>query len=331
MTKQDLINEVVVLMGKYLDSEGAIYLNNILTMKLHNVILTADETLPSCEVKDNEYLIKRFIIDQTAKGLSNSSIKQYVVIVKQFFAKTGLSYHDVTGQDITDYLAIRQVQDGISQSYKGTISRYLSVFFGWAYRKHHIDEDIMRDVDKVKFKQKKKERLTDEEIEQCRDVVKNNLRSNALLELMIGAGMRVGEIANLNIDDLDFQSGTIRIWGEKTDEYRTGFMSARMKLTLRAYIGDRISGPVFIGRRGKGKLTNSTIETIAKKIAADAGCHCKATVHTYRKTFASVMYRKTGDVLLVSKLLGHSGTDVTVKYYLVDDVAEMQNKVNHVA
>ncbi len=54
-------------------------------------------------------------------------------------------------------------------------------------------------------------------------------------------------------------------------------------------------------------------------------------MHVYRKTFASVLYRKTGDVLLVSKLLGHAKPDMTVQYYLIDDIEEMQHKYNRVA
>lgn len=47
--------------------------------------------------------------------------------------------------------------------------------------------------------------------------------------------------------------------------------------------------------------------------------------------FASIMYRKTGDILLVSKLLGHAKADMTVQYYLIDDIDEMQHKFNRVA
>lgn len=50
------------------------------------------------------------------------------------------------------------------------------------------------------------------------------------------------------------------------------------------------------------------------------GCKFSATVHSFRKTFASREYRRTKDVLFVSKRLGHSSTDVTIKYYICDDI-----------
>lgn len=330
MTKNDVINEVVMEMSGELGRESIDKLKVTLAVKLHNFELVASETRPSVEIKDNDWILKRFLIDMMAMNLEKSTIKQYVGMVKKFFLDTGLTYADATGQDIMDYLAIRQYRDKISSSYKATIFRYLRVFFSWAYRKHHIGVDVLRDVDSVKFTRKAKDRLTDEEVERCRLVVKNDAKSSALLELMLSTGMRVGEIASLKVQDLDFQTGEIVIWGEKSNKERIGFMSAPCKVALQRYLDGRTEGMVFEGRN-HGGVCNSTIEKIAKGIAEEANCHVKATVHIYRKTFASVTYRKTNDILLVSKLLGHADTETTIKYYLVDDVQDMMYKMRKVA
>lgn len=330
MTKNDLINEVIMEMSGELGRESIDKLKITLIVKLHDFELVASETRPSVDVRDNEWLLKRFIIDMTAINLERTTIKQYVYIVRKFFADTGLSYVSTTGQDIMDYLAIRQYRDNISSSYKATIFRYLRVFFSWAYRKHHIEVDVLRDVDSVKFTRKAKDRLTDEEVERCRLVVKNDPKSSALLELMLSTGMRVGEIASLKVQDLDFQTGEIVIWGEKSNKERIGFMSASCKVALQRYIDGRTEGMVFEGKN-HGGVCNSTIENMAKGIAESANCHVKATVHIYRKTFASVTYRKTNDILLVSKLLGHADTETTIKYYLVDDVEDMMYKMRKAA
>lgn len=329
--KNDVINEVIISMQEYLDSKEMDMLKNVLIVKMHDFEIVSSNTLPSTEVCDNQWAIKRFSIDMMAAGKRKSTIEQYMRTVKNFFDKSGLNYSNTTGQDITDYLAIMQYEKKISNSYKATIRKYLKAFFDWAYRKHHIDVDVMRDVDKVAFKQKKKDRLTDEEVEKCRYVVKHDTRKAALLELMLNTGMRVGEIAKLNISDLDFDQNTIRIYAEKTDTVRQGVITARLKIALRAYLGDRKEGALFIGKRGKGRMCNASIEALSKEIAFEAGCHCKSTVHVYRKTFASVLYRKTSDILLVSKMLGHANTDVTIKYYLVDDIEDMKYRVQRAA
>lgn len=327
--KNDIINEVIVSMQDYINSEASEVLKNVLIVKLHGIEFTASETLPSTEVCDNEWAIKRFSIDMMAAGRRKSTIEQYMRTVKNFFDKTGLNYTNTTGQDVTDYLAIRQYQDKISNSYKSTLMKYIGAFFKWAYRKHYINEDVMRDVDRVNFKPKKKERLTDEEIEKCRYIVHGDAEKTALLELMLNTGMRVGEIEKLEVSDINFEENTIRIYAEKTDTVRYGILVPRLKVALKAYLKGRTSGTVF--QRRNGKMSKNTIELIAKKIANAAGCHCKATVHIYRKTFASVLYRKTNDVLLVSKMLGHASTEVTIKYYLVDDIDDIKYRVKKAA
>ena len=85
-------------------------------------------------------------------------------------------------------------------------------------------------------------------------------------------------------------------------------------------------------RAPHNRMKEYGIEKLAKEMAVRGGVtRITATVHVYRKTFASVLYRKTGDVLLVSKLLGHAKPDMTVQYYLIDDIEEMQHKYNRVA
>lgn len=203
---------------------------------------------------------------------------------------------------------------------RSTIQKYMSSFFAWAYRKKHIEDDVSRDIDKIRQPQKRKERLSDEEIARASLSIGHDLRLNALFELMLSAGPRVGEIVNLDIDNLDFAHKEIHIWGEKTSQWRTCFMTERCKQALKQYIGDRTEGAVFIGLRGRGRMCNKSIEDMVKEIALFGGCKFNATVHSFRKTFASREYRRTKDVLFVSKRLGHSSTDVTIKYYICDDV-----------
>lgn len=327
MTKSDVINEILMEMGEDMDRNTLDKLKVVLIVKLHDYELVAAETRPSTEVRDNDWILKRFLIDMTAANLEKSTIKQYVCTTRKFFDDTGLSYSNTTGQDITDYLAVREYRDHIAPGYKATILRYLRVFFKWAYRKHHIEEDVLRDVDSIRLNRKKKERLTDDEVERCRLAAKSSAKSSALLELMLSTGMRVGEIANLKVEDLDFHTGEIRIWGEKSNKERVGFMSSACKVALQRYLSGRTDGMLFTGRRRNSETSNATLEKLAKNIAEAASCHVKATVHIYRKTFASVMYRKTNDILLVSKLLGHADTETTVKYYLVDDIQDMKYKV----
>ena len=163
-----------------------------------------------------------------------------------------------------------------------------------------------------------------------------DVRERALFELMMSTGMRVGEIAKLKVEDVDLMQRKISIHGEKSgNAEREGYLSIRARNALDRYIAGRTSGYVFRPVRDilddADPIGNGTIEKIAKDIAKRAGVHCTATVHIYRKTFASETYRRTGNIKLVSILLGHSSTDITEKYYLIDDMKSIEYQALYAA
>lgn len=320
MTKAELINDVIYEMSGYLTPDGVDQFKTVMTVKLVDYNLSAVETLPSTEVYDNEWILKRYIIDLTATGRKRGTINGYMAVLKKFFRDTGLNYYTCTGQNVMDYLAVRQYKEKISKAYAETSQKYFSSFFQWAYRKKHIPEDISRDIDKIKAPQKHKQRLSDEEIVRASMAIAGDARLTAFFELMLSAGPRVGEIVTMKIENLDFDRREIRIWGEKSSQWRTCFMTERCRQALKRYIGNRREGPAFLGKRGKGGMCEHSFEEMAKEIGVLAGCRFKTTVHCYRKTFASKEYRRTKDILYVSRRLGHSSTDVTIKYYICDDI-----------
>ena len=142
MTKAELINDVVYEMTGYLTPEGIDRLKTVITFKLVNINLAAAETLPSTEIFDNEYIMKRYIIDLTATGRKQSTIKLYITIIKKFFAETGLNYHNCTGQDVMDYIATRLHKDKISKAYASTIQKYMSSFFAWEIGRASCSERV---------------------------------------------------------------------------------------------------------------------------------------------------------------------------------------------
>lgn len=340
MTKNELINDIAASLAASMDYEQVDMIKTIFIIKMRGYEIHEENTLPSTEVINNDYILQRFTVDMIAKGLKESSIKAYINVIKPFLEDVGINFTNITSQHITDYLAIKKVTKNVhgrrnTQSYIAGICRVMFIFFGWAYRKHHISQDIMRDVDRIKSKQKKKDRITPEEIETCREVLNDN-REKALFELMMETGMRVGEIAKLKIEDIDFVRRSVSIHGEKSESSdREGYLSIKARNAIHKYIAGRTSGYVFRPLRkvldDDKAISTGAIEDIAKSIGKRAGVHCTTTVHVYRKTFASEKYRRTGDIKMVSILLGHASTTITEKYYLVDDMKDIAYKALYVA
>lgn len=326
MTKIDLINEIKYEMQNIMDKQAMDRLEIILLVKMKDFELTAIKQLPSTEVKTNDWAFKRFEIDMYAQGLEEGTMKQYMYAVKKFFDITGKNFREVTGQDITDYLFLYQYKYKIGNTYKALLLCCLRAFFRWAYRKHYIDQDITIDTVRVKIDKKKKERLTDEEVEDIRDVLKT-VREKALFELLMSTGIRVSEVVRLDISDVDLRERTVSIYADKTNEYRVGFLSQAAAKALKKYIDNHPGNEkaLFVSERSPyQRLQKGGIQEITKEIGRRADVHVVTTVHVFRKTFASILYRKTHDLLYVSKLLGHKDTEVTVDRYLIDDLDDMK-------
>ncbi len=324
INKQGIINQIVSDMFD-LSPDLRDRLRLTLTFRLKDYDLTSIESLPSVSTFDNQHILECFATDKLAENCESSTIKVYLYNLRSFFRYTGLHWSSVTGHDISAYLATRKWKDKISDSYMASMQKTFCVFFGWLYKRRYIDHDLRDDIPKTRAVQKEKQRLSDDEIERCR-MVASTLFERAFLELMLSTGLRVGEIINLNIEDLDFDKREIRVYGEKTNQWRVVFMSPGCKMHLMAYVGDRKNGAVFLSRLKK-RVSTYTLERVARGLSIRAGCKVIATVHTYRKTYASILYNKTNDVMAVSKMLGHAKTDTTIKYYLVDDVEMMRRKI----
>ena len=331
MDKNMLINDVVYEMAPNLTREQLDRLKITLLVKMQDCEVSEMQYLPAVSTHDNDWIINRFRVDSIAKGMAESTLGQYVIAVRNLFKEIGKHYREITGQDVTDYLAVKQYRDKISVNYKVTLRKYFSSFFGWAFRRHHIDSNIMDDVDSMRAVQKKKDCLSDDEVEAIRES-DLTIKERAIFELMVSTGMRVGEISLLDVSDVDFAHRRISVFGEKTQQYRTALLTIKAARALRRYLEARVqeSEALFIADRSPyGRMQNPAIEKVAKRIARRAGItRLPATVHVYRKTFVTMMYRKTKNILMVSKLAGHAQTDTTVKYYLIDDLEDMQHTYN---
>lgn len=331
MDKNMLINDVVYEMAPNLTREQLDRLKITLLVKMQDCEISEMQYLPAVWTHDNDWIINRFKIDSTARGMAESTLSQYIIAVRNLFGETGKHYREITGQDVTDYLAVRQYRDKISVNYKVTLRKYFSSFFGWAFRKRHIDSNIMDDVDSMKSVQKKKDCLSDDEVEAIRES-EMSAKERAIFELMMATGLRVSEIVLLNVSDLDLEHKRINVFGQKTQQYRIGMLTIKAVRAIRAYIKVRKgeSQALFVSDRSPyERIHKASVEKIAKRIAARVGItRISTTVHVYRKTFVTSLYRKTKNILMVSKLAGHSQTDTTVKYYLIDDLDDMQHTYN---
>ena len=140
------------------------------------------------------------------------------------------------------------------------------------------------------------------------------VRDVAVLELLYATGLRVSELASLDLDALDRETRTVRVLGKGSKERMVPY-GAPAARALDAYLGRRAAaqGPVFVNRRG-GRLSARSIHTIVRRAARAAGVTRRVSPHTLRHTFATHLLDRGADLRMIQELLGHSRLSTTQRY-----------------
>ena len=146
-----------------------------------------------------------------------------------------------------------------------------------------------------------------------------DLRDRAILELLFSTGLRVSELVNLNIENVNMKSGEFSVRG-KGEKIRLVFLSDSAKRSLVNYFEKRkdLSPALFVGFKNGNKeysrLTSRSVQRIVKKYATMAGIVKKITPHTLRHSFATDLLMNGADIRSVQAMLGHSSITTTQIY-----------------
>ncbi len=149
----------------------------------------------------------------------------------------------------------------------------------------------------------------------------SGLRDRAILEVLYSAGLRVSELAGLNVADLDFAGGTLRVRGKGRRE-RIAPVGSYAKGALKAWLAvRRVSAreksgpeaPVFVNKFGR-RLTTRSVGRMLEKHLRTTGLDRRTTPHTLRHSFATHLLDRGADIRSVQELLGHKSL-VTTQIY----------------
>ena len=176
----------------------------------------------------------------------------------------------------------------------------------------------MRRIHKIKTKQQVKEVITDEAIEKLRDHC-SCTRDLAMIDLLYSTGIRVGELVNLNISDIDFEARECVVFG-KGDKERRVYFDAKAKLHLQDYLNSRSDGnpALFVTLDSPhDRLKISGVEIRMRKLGRSLNM-TRIHPHKFRRTMATRAIDKGMPIEQVQKILGHSQIDTTMQYAIVN-------------
>ena len=219
-------------------NEMAEYLNIAQMKKLQEVLLKnlAENAPQKAEISNAAYL-QMFLDSKRIEGCSERTLQYYRVTVERLLQTVTTPIRKICTEEIREYLSGYQQINGCSKVTVDNIRRNISSFFSWLEEEDYILKSPMRRIHKIKTKQPVKEIISDEAIEQLRDHC-TCARDLAMIDLLYSTGMRVGELVNLNIADVNFEARECVVFG-KGDKERRVYFDAKAKLHLQNYLHRR--------------------------------------------------------------------------------------------
>ena len=264
----------------------------------------------------------------------------YLKIVKKYSDKTILSYSD----DLIEYneflgnnfINILNIDLNITKEYlkylydrkinKNSISRKLSSirgFYNYLLKEQIITNNYFNNIPNPKKELYLPKYLKDEELDKIFSVCNMNNpineRDTLIIELLYATGIRVSELVNIKIKDINREDKSIKVLG-KGDKERIVLYNNHTEKALDTYLNDgyhifnkQNNGYLILNKNG-GKLSERYVRVIINNLVRKAGLDIKISPHTIRHTFATDMLEEGADLMTVKELLGHESLNTTSIY-----------------
>ena len=300
-------------------NEMSEYLSIAQMKKLQEVILSAfaGNQAPKKDISNDEFL-KMFLDAKRIEGCSERTITYYQATVNHMLSKIQTGVRKITTDEIREYLSDYQKWNNCSNVTVDNVRRNISSFFSWLEEEDYILKSPMKRIHKIKTKTVVKSTISDEGIEKLRDNCKEK-RDLAIIDLLYSTGIRVGELVNLNIEDINLEGRECVVYG-KGDKERRVYFDAKAKVHIKEYIETRkdSNSALFVTLDAPyDRLKISGVEIRLRNLGRKLNLE-RIHPHKFRRSMATRAIDKGMPIEQVQKILGHSQIDTTMQYAMVN-------------
>lgn len=293
------------------------------------------------------------------KSYSEVYIKNLIVTIRQFLEfvnvyKLDGRYTSIENISLNDIRLLKNsdiysfiyflAENHYKQSSRIVKIEHLRTFFDYLYRiKRNIFKEPLKKIQREKkIDIKLPNYLSLKEAEQLVEIYSNSndindIRDNAILRIFLNCGLRISEVANLKITDIDLKNDKFTIIGKGNKE-RVAYINASTKEALLKYLEIRKNIETKIKRdkyilflsQKRSKMDVKTIRRLIKKAYELVGIDSKHySVHTLRHTCATLLYKTGVDIKIIQEILGHVEIDTTEIYTHLHNEKVMKAMQNH--
>ena len=276
-------------------------------------------------IKEFKYYLK------VERSLADNSIQSYLRDINKlanYSRDIKKNEKSITTKDIRNFI-IHLVSEKISPRSQARIISGIKAFYKYLILEDYITDDPTLLIENPKIGLKLPEVLSVEEIELIISSIdlskKQGQRNKAIIETLYSCGLRVTELINLKISNINFNDEYIKVIGKGNKERLTPIGSNALKY-IKIYVNEvrihkKISKGhediVFLNNRGS-KLSRVMIFTLIKNILKKIGIKKKVSPHTFRHSFATHLIEGGADLRAVQEMLGHESITTTEIYTHLD-------------
>lgn len=266
------------------------------------------------------------------RGLSKNSISSYILDLNKltkYLVQHEIKSSPITIKAITIQEFIYDVAKSLSARSQSRLISALRGFFDFLIFEDYRETNPLALIESPKIGRKLPDTLSVKDIDTLINTIDlgkpQGERNRAILETLYSCGLRVSELTNLNISDLFFDEGFIKVTG-KGNKQRFVPISPLTQKYITLYkneirphipIVDAHRDTLFLNRRGK-QLTRAMIFTIVKQLAEKAGINKTISPHTFRHSFATHLLENGADLRAIQLMLGHESITTTEIYMHID-------------
>jgi integrase/recombinase XerC/integrase/recombinase XerD len=267
---------------------------------------------------NRDELVSKFLKSRR-QGLSPKTIQFYYGYLNRAITVVGV---DVTGQNIARFLNTLQCSNGGKHAY----FRALQAFYGWLYsRKSGYDLSPQNNpiliVDAPKVEKKILPSLTTEQVDTLINIA-HNQRDRCIISLLADSGIRLNELANIKVKDIDWSNYTVTIWGKGNKQRKAPF-TGRTDSLLKEWLSSNGHSLNIWG------MNDRQIEWMLRNLEKQTGIKCNP--HSFRRGFACNLHRKGLSTLDIMHLGGWQDLSMVLRYtrsVTFEDCLEHYRKVS---
>ena len=279
-------------------------------------------------------LIEMYLKFMDDKDCSPHTLRNYKTVLYDFHAYLeGEMLHDkprlnnITIEDLEDYMSYRKERGNSSRTRENVIVALRS-FWNYLCKRGYATENLPHQLDNIRVPKKERLYLTIDEMQSFLSVIDRPIIYAACATICL-AGLRISELCNLQIHDVNFHRGEIMVVCGKGKKDRIVPMNGELRRILRRYKDQarcKKSEYFFATQRSK-RLSPQYVNEQIHRYAEMAGVDTRISAHSLRHTFASALVSQGAPITSVQRLLGHTDLKSTNVYMHVkrEDLEESVN------